>query len=125
MEEDKKKCSYKEHGKIDAIIYCRECKIYLCNKCEQFHNNLFQNHQSFNLNKGISYLFTGLCLEENHNDELEYFCKDHNKLCCAKCIVKIKTKYNGKHKDCTICLLDDIKDLIDKDRGQAHRGLVH
>ena len=37
MKNEKKKCnsnSSKEYGEVDAIIYCLECKLYLCNKCE-------------------------------------------------------------------------------------------
>ena len=111
MENQKKKCTYKEHKEIEAIVYCRECKIYMCNKCEQFHSNLFQNHKSFNLDKDkdISNLFTGFCMEEKHYNELEYFCKNHNQLCCAACIAKIKLNEYGKHKDCDIYLLEDIK----------------
>jgi hypothetical protein len=54
--------------------------------------------------------FTGLCPEENHSDNLEYFCKSHNKLCCAACISKIQSKGNGLHKDCNVCNVEDIKE---------------
>ncbi len=30
-------CSSKNHNDIKAISYCFECKINLCNKCENFH----------------------------------------------------------------------------------------
>ena len=53
--------------------------------------------------------FKELCEEEGHNLKLEYFCKTHNLLCCLKCISKIKTKNNGKHHDCQICEIEDIK----------------
>ena len=33
MENKNKKCSLKKHFEVDAIIYCQECKKYLCNKC--------------------------------------------------------------------------------------------
>ena len=50
-----KKCSSKEHQEIDAILYCKICNIYMCNKCENFHQKLFDNHSPFNL-------------KENYND---------------------------------------------------------
>ncbi len=109
MESQKKKCSNREHGKIDANSYCRECKVYMCNKCEQFHSNLCQNHKYFILDKDFSNIFTGFCNEEKHYNELEYFCKNHNQLCCAACIAKVKLNEYGKHKDCDIYLLEDIK----------------
>ena len=81
----------------------------MCNKCEKFHSNLCQNHKCFMLDKNISNLFTGFCTEEKHQMELEFFCKTHNQLCCPACISKIQTKESGKHKDCNICLLEEIK----------------
>ena len=106
MEIKNRKCSNKEHEQIEAIVYCRKCEIYMCNKCENIHSKLCQNHQVFNLEKEIGEIFTGFCKEENHNDELEYFCKTHNQLCCAACIAKIKKKENGKHKDCDVCIIE-------------------
>ena len=110
MDIQKKKCSYKEHGEIDVHIFCQECKVYMCNKCEQFHSNLLQNHKYFILDKNITiYIFTGFCKEEKHNMELEFYCKNHNLLCYGACIAKIKTNYIGNHKDCEIYLLEEIK----------------
>ena len=42
---------------------------------------------------------------------LDYFCKTHNTLCCAACISRIKTKGNGKHKNCEICSIKKIKNI--------------
>ena len=55
-------------------------------------------------------IFIGICNEENHVKELLYFCKYHNQLCCVKCIVKIKRKNNGQHKDCNVSLIEDIEE---------------
>ena len=111
-----KKCSLIDHKEIDSIIFCYECKIYMCKECEKYHSKIFKNHHQFKSeNKDISEIFIGLCKEENHQDILKYFCKTHNELCCAKCITKIKTKEIGQHKDCEICLIEDIeKDKKDK-----------
>ena len=106
----KKKCSLKEHSEDDAIIFCQECKIYMCNKCEKTHNGLLKNHHLLNLNKNGEEIFTGICPEKNHFMELEYFCRTHNQLCCAACIAKIKSKGNGKHKNCKVFGLLKIKD---------------
>ena len=112
MENDvpEKKCSFKEHKEIKAIFYCVECKVYLCNKCENFHSKLCEKHLIFNIENNTGEIFTGNCKEENHQIKLEYFCKTHNQLCCAACIAKIKKNENGKHKDCDVCLIEDIKD---------------
>ena len=102
------KCSMKNHKEIEAISYCLECKINMCNKCEKYHQELLTDHHKYKIDKDSSEIFTGLCTEKNHLDELIFFCKTHNKLCCSKCITKIKTEDKGQHTDCTICILDDI-----------------
>ena len=105
------KCSSLNHKEIDALSYCGECKIYMCNKCGQFHSEMFQNHNTIKLEKGndIRELFTGFCKEKSHKDELRYFCKKHNILCCAKCITKLKDEENGQHSDCNVCFIKDIE----------------
>ena len=106
--EKQRKCSLEEHKEIDAIIYCPECRIFLCNKCENHHSSLFKNHQPYQLNKDED-IFTGYCQEKNHPNKLLYFCKDHNQLCCANCLCKINNGGDGQHKDCNVSLLIDIK----------------
>ena len=82
----------------------------MCNKCLSLHSELFDNHITNILSKDSKQIFTGICQEEKHKEELEYLCKTHNKLCCAACLSKIKSKGNGQHKDCDVCNIEDIKD---------------
>ena len=112
MEIQKKKCSSIEHREIDAVIYCTKCQVYMCNKCEQFHSNLFQIHKNFVIDneKESEDIFTGLCKEKDHQMKLDFFCETHNELCCAACLCKINKKGNGKHKDCKVCCIEEIKD---------------
>ena len=107
--EEKYKCSVEEHIKTSAVKYCPECRIYMCNKCESYHSPLFKNHHPYNLNKDED-IFTGYCKEKNHPNKLEYYCKSHNELCCANCIVKIQEIGDGQHKDCEICTIKNIKE---------------
>jgi len=81
----------------------------MCNKCSNFHSELFSNHHKYELNKDKKEIFTGLCKEEKHNNELQYYCKIHNILCCAACISKVKGEGNGQHSDCEVCLIKDIE----------------
>ena len=108
MENHDKTCSSLDHKEINAVSYCCNCKVFMCNKCQNFHSNLLSNHKVFNMEYYLKESFTGFCKEENHFNELEYFCKTHNLLCCAACIAKVKTKNNGKHTDCVVCKIDDI-----------------
>jgi len=104
------KCSLKDHLEIKAISFCEICKIYMCNKCENMHSNLFPHHNSYNIDKDSDEIFTGLCKEKDHLNELKFFCKNHNQLCCAACISKIKGEGNGQHKDCDVCFIKEIQD---------------
>ena len=108
--EEKIKCSLKEHKGINAIKYCPECKINMCNKCENYHSSpLFKNHHPYNISKSQN-IFTGICQEKNHFNELEYYCKNHNKLCCVTCLCKLNEKGEGQHKDCDVYYLEKIKE---------------
>ena len=108
MEIKNKKCSMKEHSEIDAKITCINCNLNLCKECEVFHSNFCKDHQTYNLDTNNKEIFNGFCKENNHLIKLEYFCRTHNILCCAKCITKIKNDKNGKHTDCNICNIEDI-----------------
>ena len=108
--EDKKKCTFKEHQNIDAIKYCTECKIYMCNKCLIHHQSLFENHNQYEINKDLLEIFIDKCEEKNHPNKLEFYCITHNKLCCASCITKLEGKGYGQHKDCNIDFIENIKE---------------
>ena len=110
MENEIYKCNFKEHKEINAIIYCQECKINMCNKCSIYHKGLIENHHLININEKNDNTFTGYCPELNHPNKLNYFCKNHNKLCCANCITKIKEKGDGQHKNCNVCIIENISE---------------
>ena len=103
------KCHNKNHNEIKAITFCKECNVYMCNKCQNFHSELFQNHHQSKIDQNINEIFTGFCLEKDHISKLEYFCITHNQLCCSSCITKIKGNGNGQHTDSDICHINDIK----------------
>ena len=89
MEIQNPKCSSSKHSEFNAVSYCPECKKYLCNKCQNLHNELLEDHKTINLNEKKE-IFINKCKEKNHNDKLEFYCKDHNILCCVGCTSKFK-----------------------------------
>ena len=107
---ERNKCSLKEHSNVEAIIYCQECQIFMCNKCEKAHLEICKHHHIYKLDKNLKEIFTGFCKEKKHLQELNYFCKDHNILCCAECITKIKDEVNGQHTNCDVCKIKDIEE---------------
>ena len=111
MENNKKKCSLKDHENSDAILFCPECKMYMCTKCEQLHSGLFKTHHQYNyLKNNVNEIFTGFCPENNHSLKLEFFCKDHNQLCCPACLSKMKKIGYGQHANCNVCNIEEVKD---------------
>ena len=52
------------------VIYCQECKISMCNKCEKIHPLICIYHHIYKLDKNINEIFTGFCKEKNHKTEL-------------------------------------------------------
>ena len=109
MEQQNKRCSCEKHKEEIAFYFCKNCNIYMCNKCYDYHSKLFQNHVLFKVDNDNQEIFSGFCNEQNHFEILEFFCKNHNKLCCSSCICRMKNKKYGTHKDCDICFIDDIK----------------
>ena len=111
MENKNIKCSFEEHKEINAISYCKNCNIYICNKCENnFHSKYLQNHLTIKLDKNNPDLFTNYCNIKNHFDKLKFYCKSHNTLCCSICICKIKGNEYGEHADCDVCIIEEIKE---------------
>ena len=108
--DNKKKCSNKKHSEINAISYCSDCNLYLCNKCTNIHYEYLEIHHIYNLDSNNQEIFTGKCYELNHKNDLEFYCKNHNQLCCAVCLCKIKTNGKGQHNECEVCLIKEIKD---------------
>ena len=109
MEIRNEKCSSIKHAEINAVSYCPECKKYFCNKCQNFHSEIFGDHKAINL-KQKDEIFIDKCQEENHPNKLEFYCKDHNVLCCVAFISKIKVEGYGKHHDCNVTHIKEIKD---------------
>ena len=106
-----KKCSSKEHLDIDAVKYCDQCEIFMCNTCNKIHSNLCSHHFQYNVNKDNNEEFTGLCKKNKHyQNKLEYFDKSHNILCCVACIANYLGEEKGKHRKCSICFNKEIKD---------------
>ena len=107
MENQKMKCSLKKHSEVDAISFCQDCKTYFCNKCNNYHSEIFENHKTINL-KDEKEIFINAC--QNHFDKLDIYCKDHNTLCCVGCISKLKEGGYGQHHDCDVYHITKIKD---------------
>ena len=104
------KCSSKKHEKVNATNYCQECRLYMCEKCNEHHKE-FYIHQILGI-KDFEESFTGICKEENHNNTLDYYCKTHNQLCCDSCIIKFQKNGKGLHSKCEIYPIEEVKEQM-------------
>ena len=76
--EKNQKCSFEAHQETDAISYCEQCKIFMCNKCLIHHKELFKNHQLNDMNINNNEIFIDICKNPGHEKRYEFFCKKHN-----------------------------------------------
>ena len=108
MEIQNAKCSSSKHADVNAVSFCPDCKKYFCNKCQNFHSEILEDHKLINLNEKNE-IFIDKCKEENHINKLEFYCKDHNVLCCLGCLCKIKEDGYGQHFDCNVIHIKKIE----------------
>ena len=80
--------AFEEIVKLAFKRYCKENEINDLNK---------EDNSSF-------------CKEQNHKNKLEFYCKNHNKLCWAACLSKITGNGYGQHFNCEVCLIKEIKE---------------
>ncbi|KAK3603421.1 hypothetical protein CHS0354_009404 [Potamilus streckersoni] len=77
-----------------AKTFCKDCGELLCEECKKYHK-MFKAFKSHSLveaddamkkpEKSLQYLHQQNCAQ--HIDvKVEYFCKNHEVLCCAKCV---------------------------------------
>ena len=101
---------FKQTSRNRCYLLLSRLQKILFNKCQIFHSEIFKDHNPINMSK-INEEFINKCKEDNHNNcKLEFFCKEHNILCCACCITKIKKGGYGQHFDCDVYHIKDIKD---------------
>ena len=82
-----------------SVSWCMECEEELCSECAEYHTNLkmARNHHvvDLKLKKSYSALLKkpSLVCEQHKDCQVEYFCVDHDELCCRDCLAKT-------HKSC-------------------------
>ena len=82
-----------------SVSWCMECEEELCSECAEYHTALkvTRNHHVVDLKLKTSYSSllkkSSLVCEQHTDYEVEYFCVDHDELCCRDCLAKT-------HKSC-------------------------
>ena len=67
------------------------------------HAKCDRKHELYSIDNELNLSFKGTCQENNHPNNLDYYCSTHNNLCCAACLCKIKDKGDGQHTECKAC----------------------
>ena len=73
-----------------ALKFCKECKIYLCEKCLTNHNELFSQHLLEEANKQQKFIVDNNIKCNKHLKEYIEYCKTCKISLCANCINDIK-----------------------------------
>ena len=82
-----------------SVSWCMECEEELCFECAEYHTKqkMARNHHVVDLKLKTSYSSllkkSSLVCGQHTDCEVEYFCVDHDELCCRDCLAKT-------HKSC-------------------------
>jgi len=112
MENLKKKCSFKEHEKNDAISYCQECKIYMCDGCDDSHLKLYHHHW-YSLDKNKNEEILNIILKEDDILIKRITKSDNYEICLQEAIKNIKFKLAENYKNIEE-LLNEFEDSTNK-----------
>ena len=96
-------CSNSGHSSTPAKVYCLVCSLFFCEECETHHTFMFPSHASSVCTDLESFreVQGGKC--GCHPDYmLDYLCRTHDVLCCAKC----KLNQDGLHTKCNVVPID-------------------
>ena len=92
-----------------ALKFCKECKIFLCEKCLTNHNELFSQHLLEEANKQQKAIVDNNINCKKHLKEFTEYCKTCKLSLCPMCIADQKIYSN--HKGHTIMQYKKIIDL--------------
>ena len=91
---------------------CEYCDIKLCNECSKIHSKFLPKHNLIEINKSEPFYFKSNCSYENHKKmPLNYYCENHNTLCCALCLCIKQDDNFGIHNKCKILSINEIENI--------------
>lgn len=99
------KCSLEKHSNKPAKVFCQDCKILMCEECNEAHLDICKIHHYQQIDKSTTDKYKNAKLIS----EINFFCKSHNRLCNTKCNTKPKNDINVQEFNCEILLLNDMK----------------
>jgi len=106
MENGEIKCSLEKHSNKAAKVFCQDCKILMCEECNEAHLDICKIHHYQQIGKSSN----DKCKDAQNIKEIIFFCKTHDRLCNTKCNAHPKNGINGQKFDCEIFLLNNIEE---------------
>ena len=97
-------------NKADAVCYCKQCAMFLCQQCLHRHDEWMTGHQTLSLDEVVNTVHqlpqakpevTSTCTD--HSEPLKIFCETCKESICQLCTVK-------KHKDHDYDVINDTYD---------------
>ena len=106
-----------------AIVYCETCKQFQCDLCNGMHQKfpVMFGHSIVNVEDKTEekrdFDMQGIDICENHKEEIKFFCKTENELCCSQCLLNAHLKCgkdgkNGEFTDTNDNKMAELKDII-------------
>lgn len=78
---------------MEAFYWCLDCGNGLCTNCKNIHR-VMRNHTIVDIEKLPANYRLSFCCPQHKNQFLNFFCIDHDKLCCLQC-------RHDQHPNCT------------------------
>lgn len=97
-------CTYQSQSR-SAIFLCIDCEKAMCAICSHYHNASKQNrnHKCVSINKVPRNFSLPLTCTCHDTMKYDYFCVDHECLCCLKCITSLHAG-----KVCKVEVIDEV-----------------
>ncbi|KAH3778498.1 uncharacterized protein LOC127845057 [Dreissena polymorpha] len=88
---------------VESKLFCQDCFKFFCRKCHLKHDDLFEQHSVLDESMKEDWGLRGILqrCETHKSEEVLAFCKDHNELCCHKCVI-------STHRQCL-----DVRDITE------------
>ena len=116
-----------------AIVYCETCKQFQCDACNGMHLKIpvMRGHSIVNIEDktedkcGLDMQGIDIC--EKHKEELKFYCKAEDQLCCTSCVVSdhLKCGKVGEIGEFTATNDEEIRKLQDIVQAKLYTSTVH
>ncbi|XP_060070012.1 E3 ubiquitin-protein ligase Midline-1-like [Ylistrum balloti] len=82
-------CTKKNNHEKEAILWCKNCSMFLCGECREVHDIFIVGHdiltaEEVEIDPTKTITVSTKC--EEHDEIMKLFCGDHKVVCCSTCV---------------------------------------